>query len=97
MEDTSNKPLVALCDWCQSGYPAITAQIKQHKNDYNFSHGICRRHSALLLKKPYDPFEPDPLDLEKHPELVKAYSEGNFSPFNITLKERLQKLSNIKK
>lgn len=94
METTVDKPTVVICAWCQKQFPSVNTAVQQLGKEYNFSHGICKRHKAEVLGKP-DPKVPDPLDLQQHPDLIQAYSQGHFLPQE-QLKERLQKLANIK-
>jgi hypothetical protein len=89
---------------------AIKQTMKKYgtHGEISFSHGLCKRHFSEKMS-PY--VAPDKIkaslenmdktgksvpDLSTHPELVQAYSQGNFIP-QTTLKERLQKLANIKK
>ena len=100
-----NKPLVKLCAWCQGEYPEITKSVQRSQNQIDFSHGVCKRHAAFqykqmgkddaFIKSKIDQMQNSVPDLKENPELVKAYSEGNFFP-NQSLRERFQKLANIK-
>ena len=105
MDNTINKPLVTVCAWCQKQFPEVNASVDAHKGEYKFSHGICKRHflQEMIPVVGQEKAEmaaatkSEDLDLQKHPELVKSYSQGNFLPQQQGLKERLQKLANIKK
>ena len=104
-----NKPFVIICAWCQKEFPSVDSAVKKEHplGRITFSHGVCNRHFTKEMSQ-YLP--PDKLkasiekmdregkgapDLAEHPELVQAYSQGNFLPQQ-PLKERLQKLANIK-
>jgi hypothetical protein len=108
--------LVMICAYCQQDFPEIDKKIRETMNtrkDIGFSHGICRRHFAELLKdsgasdgeikSELDSVkEAGVPDLKQHPELVKQYSQGNFTPedykkdqFSTSLKEAFQKRANI--
>lgn len=100
------KQIISICAYCQHEFPALNSAVQKAEQNINFSHGVCLRHSVTMLKQigrtpeqiiaflkknQQTPFLPD---LSKHPELVKAYSQGNFHPQD--MKERLKELANIK-
>ena len=100
-----NKQMISICSDCQSEHPSVNAAVEKFTN-FHFSHGTCLRHSIETLKKANR--TPEQIqdfvkrnqnikwlpDLSQHPELVQSYSRGDFLPKN--LKERFQKLANIK-
>ena len=96
-----NKPFVNMCAWCQKENPPVSIAVKANEKKYNFSHGICRPHLEKMYAQMGKPIPNDILkrkalcqSLIDNPELIKAYSQGNFLPQQ-ELKERLQKLANI--
>ena len=110
MENTNSKPFVVICAWCQKQFPTVDAAFKKESSlgRIRFNHGMCKRHFEeemapfsspdqikLSLEKIYKEGKMAP-DLVENPELVQAYSQGNFLPQQ-SLKERFQKLANIKK
>jgi len=92
---------ISICAWCQKQFPVVNAAVRKAELEKSaiFSHGICRRHaveagmSPEMITKIETKAGKSMPDLAEHPELVQAYSQGNFTP---QLKERLQKLANIK-
>jgi hypothetical protein len=107
------KPFILICAWCQKEHPDVNAAVKKEAplQRVTFSHGICPRHFVAQCRDMGLPEEKIQADLEKmkrsgnksspdlaqHPELIQAYSEGNFLPPQQGLRERFQKLANIKK
>lgn len=45
------KPTVMICGYCQKQFPAVDAQVFAHKDEINFSHGLCGRHSLEMFKQ----------------------------------------------
>jgi hypothetical protein len=110
MENVNSKPFVVICAWCQKQFLTVDSAVKKESSlgRIRFNHGMCERHFKeemapllspdkikLSLEKVYKEGKLAP-DLAENPELVQTYSQGNFLPQQ-SLKERLQKLANIKK
>ena len=93
-----NKPTkrIKICHYCIGLFPELRSvfQSKQIKND--FASSMCLNHfkEHLMGVKPknrksvFDRIDKQmnhdwPPDLREHPELVKAYSQGNFTTENI--------------
>lgn len=96
--DNIQKPRFSICAWCQKQFPEVDKIVKANQDKYSINHGICVRHFEEMMNRPLPPEKAATAlpDLSQHPELVQAYSQGNFFPQQ-QLKERLQKLANIKK
>ena len=95
--DITEKPKFSICAWCQKQHPEVDKAVRANQDKYNISHGICVRHYQEMMNRPLDLTKASTAlpDLNQHPELVQFYSQGNFFPQQ-QLKERLQKLANIK-
>ncbi len=107
--------IVYICSYCQKEFPDVDASIikaEKDRPDLRFSHGICKRHYSDMLKQMGKNDEQiqtiitkaptKVLDLKEHPELVKQYTEGRFTPedykkdqFPTELKEAFKKRANI--
>ncbi len=104
--------IVKICAYCQKEFPEVDKAVKDNRNKITFSHGICQRHAAEVYKqmgmnddwiKKKLSQNPNPVpDLKAHPELVKLYSQGIFTPEEFkhsqtepTLKEIFQKRAGI--
>ena len=107
--------VVLICSHCQkeSGHEAVDTAIRKAEKDrpdLGFSHGVCKRHAAdmyrqmgksddwIQTKLTQNP--PKVPDMKEHPELVKQYSQGIFTPEDLqksqsALKEILQKRAGI--
>jgi hypothetical protein len=112
MENNVKKSAVSICAWCQTQFPKVDAAVKVENKlgRVLFSHSICPRHftemyksvpgmTAEKIKQSLDKSAREGkvvADLSQTPELLASYEQGNFLP-QTTLKERLQKLANIKK
>ena len=110
MNGTLKKLVVVVCSNCQQEYPEIKKQMASRQREITFSHSYCPRHFSMryanikdltpeeqqIVQKNLEISKNVP-DLSQHPELVQSYVQGNFFPqIQPTLKERLQKLANIK-
>jgi hypothetical protein len=116
-DTNTKKPFVMICANCQKHFPEVDAQVKKHEeiDDVAFSHAVCRNHMMELLKGhgiPQDKIDKSIAklnagggksapDLREHPDLVKMYSQGIFTPEDLEnhkqlqLKELLQRRANI--
>lgn len=84
-----DKPFVVMCSYCQKEFPEVDKQVRAHEREINFSHGICRRHSADMLRQMGK--TPEQIasfmqktdgktpDLKERSDLLKLYSQGIFT------------------
>lgn len=91
-----DKSFIRICANCQKEFPEVDSAVKGSLDRINFSHGVCERHSMEMLKQMgKDDSEiqlilqrmrerrgsnPPVPDLKEHPEIVKQYSQGIFTP-----------------
>ena len=92
---TENKPAVRICGQCQHEFN-LTAQVQKANKEQGigFTHGVCIRHVVEFYKgaeftdeqiknaveKMKADKQPPTPDLKEHPELVKNYEKGIFTP-----------------
>jgi len=102
-----DKPSVVICTNCQKENPAVDSAVKSNAKNIRFNHGICQRHALETLSKsgiPQDKIQSfinrmgssGAPDLKEHPELVKSYSKGLFTPQQIQQSNQDQQNKNNK-
>lgn len=95
-----SKPFVSLCANCQSEFPDVMKAVQSNHKRINFSHGICKRHAAGMLKSMgKTPQEIEAYvskmdgkipDLKERPDLVKLYSQGIFTKEDLAQAQQTQ-------
>ena len=109
---------ISICGNCQQEFPsvniAVNAAMKKYgeSGEITFSHGMCPRHfreqgkdfgwSNDRIENHIKGQTKTTPDLKEHPELIKQYSQGIFTPeqykqneFPTELKEMFQRRANI--
>lgn len=83
--------LIKLCSYCQKEFPEVDKAVKAaDKSKIGFTHGVCPRHfrkffeksgtSPEQIEKYIGAMKDSIPDLREHPELIKQYSQGIFTP-----------------
>lgn len=104
------KQIISMCRYCQNEYQTVDAAVKNAEVKYGkngpfvFSHGICPRHYAGMLKQMgmgdeeiqtrLTSKENKCPDLKARPDLVQYWSKGIFTKDQLQQAQQAQQTEN---
>lgn len=101
--------MIYVCANCQAEIPEVKEAIRKAEKDrpdLSISHGICKRHAAVWyksmgktddwIKTKLSQTPSQTPDLKEHPEIVKQYTQGVFTPADYKKAQSVTPTDNIK-